>query len=181
MSVAASALIDGRGATKIALAILEEIHAKKGAKVQLRLAAANDEHWLLKIQQHPQTRRHFRNPAIPTAEDHQEWMRRVLTDPGRLLLAIIADDNPVGSIRLDRLPDDGGSVRYEVAIAIDPRYYSQGIGTAALRMVRTLMPGAVLDAMVLPDNKPSQSLFVGAGFAAVSGNVYRNEPRQALS
>ena len=181
MSVAASALIDGRGAAKIALAMLDESLAKNGAMVRLRLAAANDEQWLLKIQQHPQTRRYFRNAVIPTAEAHHEWMRRVLTDPRRLLLAITADDKPVGSVRLDRLPDDGGPVRYEVSIAIDPDRHGLGIGTAALRMVRALMPGAVLDATVFPDNKPSQSLFIGAGFAAVSGNVYRNEPRQALA
>ena len=105
----------------------------------------------------------------------------MLADPKRLLLAVTADDKPVGSIRLDRLPDATGAVRYEVSVAIDPECQSRGIGTAALRLVRALMPGAVLDATVSSDNKPSYALFTGAGFAAVSGNIYRSNPRRALS
>ena len=45
------------------------------SRVRLHLASANDEQWLLKIQQHPQTRRYFRNAAIPTVDEHHEWMR----------------------------------------------------------------------------------------------------------
>ena len=85
---------------------------------------------------------------------------------------------PVGSVRLDRLPDQGGIARHEVAIAIDPTQYGQGIGSAALRLVRPLMPGAVLDATILPKNKVSRALFKGAGYAAVSGNLYRSMPEQ---
>jgi UDP-2,4-diacetamido-2,4,6-trideoxy-beta-L-altropyranose hydrolase len=181
MATAGAALVDGRGAVRIALAMLDAIPAKSVAKVRLRLATADDEHWLLKIQQHPQTRRYFRNAAMPTAAEHHEWMHRVLADPRRMLLAVIADDESVGSIRLDRLPDNGGSVRYEVAIAIDPECQGMGIGTAALRGVRTFMPGAAFDATVYPDNKASHALFAKAGFAAVSDNVYRSEPRRALA
>lgn len=181
MATAASELVDGRGALRIALAMLADEHAKNGANIRLQLASANDEQWLLKIQQHPQTRRYFRISAVPTAEEHHEWLRRVLADPKRLLLAVNANGKPVGSIRLDRLSDNSGSVRHEVDIAIDPECQGMGIGTAALRSVRALMPGAVFDAMVLPDNKPSYALFAGAGFVAVSGDVYRSCPRRALS
>lgn len=178
---AASALVDGRGAIRIALAVLDDELAKNGARVRLHLATANDERWLLKIQQHPQTRRYFRNVTMPTAQEHHEWMQRVLADPKRLLLAVNADGKPVGSVRLDQLADEGGSARYEVSIAIDPECQSKGFGTAALRLARALMPGAVFDALVLPDNKPSSALFAGAGFAAVSGDVYRSNPHGTLS
>ena len=181
LAEAACALVDGRGAMRIALAMLDDELAKNGARVRLHLASANDERWLLKIQRHPQTRRYFRNAAVPTAQEHHEWMRRVLADPKRLLLAVNANGKPVGSVRLDRLSDESGLVRYEVSIAVDPECQSKGIGTAALRLVRALMPGAVFDALVLPDNKPSSALFAGAGFAAVSGDVYRSNPHQALS
>jgi hypothetical protein len=43
------------------------------------------------------------------------------------------------------------------------------------------MPGAVFDATVFPDNKPSYALFAAAGFAAVSEDVYRSNPHQVLS
>jgi UDP-2,4-diacetamido-2,4,6-trideoxy-beta-L-altropyranose hydrolase len=181
MAAAASALVDGRGAVRIALAMLDDVLAKNGARIRLQLASTNDERWLLKIQQHPQTRRHFRNAAIPTAEEHHEWMRRVLADPERLLLAVTANERPVGSIRLDQLSQESNSARYEVSIAIDPECQGIGIGTAALRLVRAVMPGAVLDATVFPDNKASCALFAGAGFAAVSGDVYRSIPHRVLS
>ncbi len=181
LAEAASALVDGRGAIQIALAILDKSPAKNGARVRLHLASANDERWLLKIQQHPQTRRYFRNAAVPTAQEHREWMRRVLADPKRLLLAVNVNGKPVGSVRLDRLSDERAPARHEVAIAIDPECHGMGIGTAALRLVRALMPGAVLDAVVLRDNKSSYALFAGAGFAAVSGDVYRSNPHRVLS
>ena len=181
MATAAAALVDGRGAVRIALAMLDDVLAKTGSRIRLHLASANDEQWLLKIQKHPQTRRYFRNAAIPTVDEHHEWMQRVLADPKRLLLAVTADDKPVGSIRLDRLPDATGAMRYEVSVAIDPECQSRGIGTAALCLVRALMPGAVLDATVFSDNKPSYALFTAAGFAAVSDNIYRSNPRRALS
>ncbi len=181
LATAASALVDGRGAMRIALAMLDNELAKNGARIALHLASANDEQWLLKIQQNPQTRRYFRHAAIPTAEEHHEWMRRVVSDPKRLLLAITANGKPAGSIRLDHLSDEDSSAHYEVSIAIDPECQGRGIGTATLRLVRALMPGAVFDATVFPDNKPSYALFAAAGFAAVSEDVYRSNPHQVLS
>ena len=181
LATAAATLVDGRGALRIALAMLDDEPAKNGTRVALHLASANDEQWLLKIQQHPQTRHYFRNAAAPTAEEHHSWMQRVLSDPKRLLLVIAANGKPVGSVRLDRLSDEDSSVRYEVSIAIEPECQGAGFGTAALRLVRALMPGAVLDATVFPDNKPSYALFTAAGFAAVSGDVYRSIPHRVLS
>ena len=148
LAQAASALVDGRGALRIALAILDDETAKDGAQVRLRLAEIQDEPTLLKIQQDPQTRRYFRNSAMPSANEHHDWMQRTLADPKQLLLIVEADGLPIGSVRLDRLPVQGGIARHEVSIAIDPTQYGQGIGSATLRLVRRLMPGAVLDATI---------------------------------
>ena len=38
------------------------------------------------------------------------------------------------------------------------------------------MPGAVLDATILPKNELSRALFKGAGYVALSGNLFRNVP-----
>jgi UDP-2,4-diacetamido-2,4,6-trideoxy-beta-L-altropyranose hydrolase len=178
LAEASSTLVDGRGAARIALSLLDERPLKNGAHVRLRLASAKDEQWLLAIQQHSQTRRFFRYTATPTIDEHQKWMRQTISDPDRLLLAIEADHKPVGSIRLDRLPNENGSARHEVAIAIDPKLYGLGIGGAALRLVRTLVPGAVLDAEILPGNERSRALFENAGFVEVSENSFRSSPLQ---
>ena len=80
LAQAASALVDGRGALRIALAILDDETAKNGAQVRLRLAQIEDENWLLDLQRQPQTRRYSRNPAVPSAEEHHSWIQ---TDSGK--------------------------------------------------------------------------------------------------
>jgi UDP-2,4-diacetamido-2,4,6-trideoxy-beta-L-altropyranose hydrolase len=178
LSQAASELVDGRGKVRVAVAMLDDETTKDGVRIRLRLAEPADESWLLQLQQYPQTRRYFCNVAIPGAEEHHDWMQQTLADPKRLLLIIEVDGVSVGSVRLDRLSDQGSAAHHEVAIAIDPGRHGRGFGSAALRLVRALMPGAVLDATILPENKPSQALFEKAGFVALSGDLYRNGPHQ---
>ena len=83
MSKAASALVDGRGARRVLTALIGGAAARGGATVRLRLADAADEAWLLELQREPATRRHARNPAVPSADEHRRWMRRALDDPMR--------------------------------------------------------------------------------------------------
>ena len=63
LAQAASALVDGRGALRIALAILDDDPAKDGAQIRLRLAQIEDENWLLDLQRQPQTRRPRSSPS----------------------------------------------------------------------------------------------------------------------
>ena len=84
----ASLLIDGRGAERVMVAIAGEVELPKGARIRLRPAAADDETWLLELQRAPQTRKFFRNPSTPTAEEHRDWMQRTLSNR-RTLLAVI--------------------------------------------------------------------------------------------
>ena len=181
LAQAASALVDGRGALRIALAILDDDPAKDGAQIRLRLAQIEDENWLLDLQRQPQTRRYSRNPAVPSAEEHHNWIKRTLADPDKLLFIVEADCVSVGTVRLDRLADEDGLARHEVAIAIHPDFYDRGFGLAALRFVRALVPGAVLDATVFPENTVSLALFSSAGFIALAPDLYRNRPYHGLS
>ena len=91
LAQAASELVDGRGALRIALAILDDETAKDGAQVRLRLAQIEDENWLLDLQRQPVTRRYSRNPAIPSAGEHYSWIRQTLANPDKLLLIVEAD------------------------------------------------------------------------------------------
>jgi len=175
---AGSRLVDGRGATRSMLAALDPVAAKDDARVALRLADAHDEAWLLELQCQPDLRRYFRNPAVPSAQEHRQWMERTLADPDRLLLIVECDGTAAGMLRLDRLPDRDGVARREVSIAIDPHYAQRGVGTAALALVQRLLPGAVLEADILPDNRPSQRAFARAGFRSAGGDRYRHEPLQ---
>lgn len=176
LAQAASDLVDGRGATRIMIESLDAVTAKDNARIGLRLAEAGDEDWLLDLQRQPCTRRHFRNPAMPSAEEHHQWMERTLSDPSRLLLIVEANGERAGMVRLDRLPDHEGVARHEISIAVDPICGRRGVGTAALALTRCLIPAAVFEAEIMPENLGSQRAFARAGFRRVGDNLYRNEP-----
>ena len=173
MSRAASALVDGRGARRVLIALVGGVATRDGTMVRLRLADAADEGWLLELQREPATRRHARNPAVPSADEHSRWMTRVLADPNVWLLIVEADEDRAGMVRLDQI---GEPRRYEVSIAIREDYQYRGIASAALKLIRRLMPGAVFDAEILPANTASIGLFRRAGFVANAGNRYRSCP-----
>ena len=173
---AGSRLVDGRGATRIMLAALGPVATKDDAPVSLRLADTHDEGWLLDLQRQPDLRRYFRNPAVPGAEEHHQWMERTLADPDRLLLIVECNGAAAGMLRLDRLPDRDGMARREVSIAVDSNCAKRGVGSAALALARRLLPCSVLEAEILPENRPSERAFARAGFRPAGANRYVNLP-----
>jgi len=176
MAKVAAMHFDGRGPLRIMLEILDGVSAKDGAPIRLRLAEAEDEIPLLRLQSQPCMRRHFRNPAVPSASEHHRWMVRSIADPGRLLLVVEAKDKLVGILRLDRLPDQDGTPRYEIAVAVDSIYANRGIGGAALALGRRLNPQAIFEAEIAPKNVASQRAFASAGFKPAGNNLYRYGP-----
>ena len=78
-----------------------------------------------------------------------------------------------GMIRLDARDGKG---RYEVSIAVDSVHHGRGVATAALGLIRRLMPGAMFDAEILPSNAASLRLFGGAGYVPVGDGVFRSAP-----
>jgi RimJ/RimL family protein N-acetyltransferase len=176
LGTAAAGMIDGRGGLRIMVESVEPIASKEGTLIRLRLAKVDDEAWLLDLQRQPCTRLYSRRPAIPSADEHHRWMNATLADPDRLLLIIEREGQAAGMIRLDRKPDEGGAPRHEIAIAVDSQRNGTGLGGAALRLLRNLMPGAVFDAGILPGNDRSLALFKHAGFVALPGDLYRSTP-----
>jgi RimJ/RimL family protein N-acetyltransferase len=172
---AASTLIDGRGALRIMLGLHRE-NDLEGAVITLRLATKEDEAWLLWLQSEPQTRQYARDPSVPTAVEHHAWMERTLSDRDRMLLIIEANREATGMLRLDA-PVKTDSRSFEISIAIDPSRHGRGIGSGALRLVRRVLPNAVLDAAVHLKNDASKALFRAAGFAELSSELYRSIPR----
>jgi UDP-2,4-diacetamido-2,4,6-trideoxy-beta-L-altropyranose hydrolase len=171
MSRNAAALTDGRGRLRLLAAIAGRAMSQSGRSVCLRLAEVGDEARLLDLQRQESTRRFARNPAIPSAEEHAVWFSRALDDPKRLLTIIEVDGVPSGMVRLDRSPDE--ALSFEISIAVDGRRHGEGIGRAALELVRQLAPGADLIATVMPENRSSLALFAAAGFRPEGNDRYR--------
>ncbi len=179
MSLAASDIIDGHGPRRILAVIAGEAVAKDGRRVRMRRAEATDETWLLALQRAPQTRAHFKNPGIPTAEEHHHWMRRTLCDNDIFLAIVEVDGARAGMIRLDRTFDAAGANAYAISVAVSPAMHGQGIGSAALALARRLMPTTTLIADVLPANAASKSLFLRAGFILLDRNRYQSCPSRS--
>lgn len=178
MARAASTLVDGRGALRVAFELSEVATDRNGAAVRLRLAEASDELWLLDLQRQPRMRQHFRNSEIPSADEHHRWMERTLADFNRLFLIVERDGNRVGTLRLDPATNGEHVNRFEIAIAISSECQRCGVASAALALVRCLKPQAEFDAVVFEGNLASHGLFLRTGFIPVAGELYRSYPRQ---
>jgi UDP-2,4-diacetamido-2,4,6-trideoxy-beta-L-altropyranose hydrolase len=177
MSAAASALVDGKGAKRVLMAIIGRVLLNDGSYVSLRLAEPSDEDPLLSLQREADVRRYSRNPSAPTADDHARWMRRTLEDPEIILAIVERNGTHAGMARLDRLGTRNAAMSYEVSIALLPHLHGRGIGTAVLSLLRRLRPTALLEAEILPENIASKALFNGAGFVHVNGDRYQQTPR----
>lgn len=154
----AAALVDGRGAQRVALALLRD-------QLQLRLATADDAPLLHAWRNHPEVR------AVSATQDpiafdaHEAWVRAVLAHPARWLFVGQVGHLTVGSIRFDRLANG----HLEVSLYLDPELQGLGLGrhllAAGERALLALHPaGITVDASVLPGNTASQQLFAAGGY-----------------
>jgi UDP-2,4-diacetamido-2,4,6-trideoxy-beta-L-altropyranose hydrolase len=176
LSCAAAALIDGRGVQRIMAALAGIVPLRNNSAVSLRLAEKSDQKWLLRLQEKSPTRRHARNPAVPTAEEHSKWFSKMLANADVFFLLIEVDGECAGSVRLDPIYHDGPDA-FEISIAVDPNFHGRGIGAAALLLARRALAGAAFEAEILPENIASQRLFSAAGFRKVAATRYRQSPR----
>ena len=172
----AATMCDGLGARRIAQTLFPET-ARDDAEITMRPATAADSELLFEWQTHPDTRRYFRNPTLPTKCEHEAWISARLFDANCLLNIIEYGDEPAGMLRLDALDiqDDGTDEAYEVSILVAPDRTQLGIGNAALRLGRRLAPDSNLYASVHPDNAASRHLFASAGYLP-AGDGYLQTP-----
>lgn len=170
MSRCAYRVCDGRGTWRAALALLD-LRPTAAGPITLRLATESDAKTLFAWQT-PGARRFSRNPQAPNWDEHNTWLARVLTDPGRLLMIIEVNARPVGMLRLD-----GIASRPEVSIVVAPECQGQGVGKSALGLAAELLPYQTIDASVHPNNSASHGLFRACGYDPVGPDLYRLAPR----
>ncbi|MBA4260741.1 MAG: UDP-2,4-diacetamido-2,4,6-trideoxy-beta-L-altropyranose hydrolase [Comamonadaceae bacterium] len=154
----AAALVDGRGAQRVALHLLRDT-------LQLRPATLADAQRLHGWRNHPAVRSVSGNPAQIAFEDHQAWMQRVLSSPERWLFVAQVGGLAVGSIRFDRLEQN----HLEVSLYTDPQLQGLGLGPRMLlvgerQMLHQLQTPFTVNATVIAGNTPSQKLFEGSGY-----------------
>ena len=174
MHEAALALSDGRGALRLAAAIVPATRLKDGTPVTLRLAEMADARLLYGWQQAPETRRYALNRKPFSFEDHCRWLTAKLENGRDLLLIGQARDKPCGFIRLDWFGADKDRTQYLISIAAAPGQHGRGVGKALLQAARALAPGAHFYAKVLPENEASLALFRSCGYALGPDDYYHS-------
>lgn len=168
----AAVMCDGLGARRFAQVIFPEC-ARDGAPVTLRPATPADMDILFDWQTHPDTRKYFRTTQAPSRCTHEKWLRAKLVDPDCVLGILEHNGTPAGVLRFDIVAEneppnqpntESECDSYEVSILVAPDRWRLGIGTAALRLGRQLLPFATIRAAVDAENAASHRLFADAGY-----------------
>jgi UDP-2,4-diacetamido-2,4,6-trideoxy-beta-L-altropyranose hydrolase len=158
----AGALVDGRGAQRVALALL---HRCQCAHLQLRPATVDDARLLHGWRNHPAVRTVSATQEPIAFGAHQRWLQAVLANPARWLFVACVGQLPVGSIRFDRV--DSGHL--DVSLYTDPDLQGLGVGqrllaAGELALLALHPSGFTVVAQVLPGNTASQRLFHAGGY-----------------
>ena len=154
---AAFVLTDGRGVGRV-------VSHLRASRVSFRPATDDDCDRLYAWRNHPETRRHFFDPAPVDLSAHRRWFAGVLADATRTLLIGAVDGEEVGVLRYDFSGDEA-----RVSIYLDPARRGEGVGTTLLVAGRDWLQShcpetQAIVAEVLPANEASVHAFLAAGY-----------------
>jgi UDP-2,4-diacetamido-2,4,6-trideoxy-beta-L-altropyranose hydrolase len=171
LSASAAALVDGRGAERVA-----QIMTRPALTV--RRATAADSAFVHAGRNAVAVRRVSRSHEPIAFADHQRWYDAVLADPQRPLLIGCLGDEAIGVLRYDVAADGRHA---EVSLYLASGREGQGLGpellAAAESWLRRAHPAVqLLRAEVLAGNAASIHLFEQAGYAARSQHFEKGLP-----
>lgn len=160
------ALVDGKGAQRLAVALAAPVLA-------LRQATERDARLLFEGRNAAHVRQWAFSADLIDWDSHVAWLASSLNNPQRLILIGDTPRGPVGMVRYDR---EGDSV--QVSIYLFEGHTGVGWGQVLLasgdRFLRRHWPGVrLIQAQVLADNAASVSLFQKAGYAQAERHFQR--------
>lgn len=171
LSERARALVDGRGAVRVACSLL-------ASTLSVRAATVADAELMHGWRNHPATRSVSREVDEIAWEDHLAWLERTLADPERRLLVAQIGHMPVGIIRFDRLT----GTEVEVSLYLDPALHGLGLGRALLLAgERSLGRDVQIIGEVLEKNVASARLFESAGYVRTAPTRYVKQVQGTLA
>jgi RimJ/RimL family protein N-acetyltransferase len=164
MSRAASTLVDGWGAHRVAAWLCAESLA-----LHARAATADDEALLLQWANDAATRAASFSSRPIAPEEHHRWLAARLADPDRhrLMMLCTAAGLPVGQVRFDHLQAKQWRINY----AIEPDLRGRGLASRALQVAADALAVETAQNLELlgevkADNPASRRAFDRLGFQA---------------
>jgi len=157
MADAGRALVDGRGAQRVARRLL-------GGVIRLRRAQADDCLPVFEWRNDERTRRYSLDPAPLAWNSHRAWFDRMLANAAHVLLIGEDDDGPLGVLRYDLA---GGDAR--VSVYLVPGRQGEGRGSSLIAAGSRWLAAHYasvqrVTAEILPENQASVLAFSEAGF-----------------
>lgn len=154
----AAALVDGRGADRVARAIGQE-------PITLRQAREDDCDAVWAWRNDERTRSHSLDPAPVPLDQHRRWFSSSLANPARTILIGEIAGEPVGVLRYDRVDEE-----MTISVYLVPGREGRGEGARLIRagtdwIIRTWPTIRAIDAEILDANKASIRAFESAGFS----------------
>jgi len=169
MSAVAAAIVDGKGAQRVAVALLGD-PVPAADTPSLRPATADDSETLWLWRNDPLMRRMAKSQGPIPWSAHDLWYRRALSNARTVILIGEIGGTPVGMVRFD--PRSDGS--FLVSINLDPHRRGRGLGTKLLaagcdRFLEKMI-GVKLCAEIDRSNAASERIFERIGFVPARGD-----------
>lgn len=161
----ARAVVDGHGTERVVDALQTELNKNT---IRLIPMTPSDSRQLWQWQCEPGNRRYFRQPAIPSWEEHQEWFNRIKNSHHTRLFRINWQQQAVGMLRLDF----DSSTQAEISILLSQVAQGKGIARHALQLLCGHYTDLDLRAEIHVDNHASRHLFMSCGFQPLDATHY---------
>ncbi|HEY2470552.1 MAG TPA: GNAT family N-acetyltransferase [Terracidiphilus sp.] len=138
----------------------EGIDLRERVSMLLRKAGIADSEILLAWRNDEATRMNSLNSAIVQFDEHARWLDRALRSTDRSLFIVEEFGIPVGTLRIDSLPDGKKDLSWTIA----PERRGTGIAKRAVKQVVDEHPDWVFVAQIKPANTASIRIAENAGF-----------------
>lgn len=158
LSVTSRSLVDGFGARRVALCLLN-------SELRVHPASTRDSAIMFKWRNDLRIRMVSRTAKELDPKDHESWVESSIASSDRCLLMGTIGDLRVGVIRFDRLDCDAT----EISLYLDPELQGLGLGPFLLRAGEDYLAGrggfgSLLVATVQSNNLVSRRLFESCGY-----------------
>jgi spore coat polysaccharide biosynthesis predicted glycosyltransferase SpsG/RimJ/RimL family protein N-acetyltransferase len=165
LSRAARTAVDGRGAIRVADAVLALCRAPAAVpEIRVRPVTKADAAILLEWRNDRQTRRFSLTKHKITKDEHQAWLRARLADPDTLFWIVVWEKEAIGQIRVTRSGHEA-----EIHVALAPRHRGRRLACPAIEAgvsagARAWPEVRRVVARIDPNNVASRQAFTAAGF-----------------